>query len=398
MPKRDSAPFDPRRLRDRKRPADVVSNVVDPRSPVRENGVTEIRVVGIGGAGNNAINRMVEAGVGGVEFIAVNSDAQDLASCLAGQKIPIGTKTTRNLGAGGNPTVGERAAFESSLEIESALEGADMVFVTAGMGGGTGTGGAPVVARIAKDSGALTVGVVTTPFGFEGVRRLRTAEEGIVRLKENVDTLLVIPNERLHVICQEQITADNAFRMADDVLRLGVQSIAELVTVPGDINLDFADVQAVMREAGPAWMSIGYGVGEDRAKDAAQQAISNPLLDVSIEGATGVLFNITGGSDLMLAELHEAAEVIQGVVDPDCNIIFGMASDPKMENEIKLTVIATGFPTTETIQEKEDNLNDMLQQALASGDSELDLPPFLRRLSSYRTNGHAEKAKVPAAS
>jgi cell division protein FtsZ len=362
------------------------------------NTSASIKVVGVGGGGSNAVSRMFRERIPGIEYMVVNTDTQALLLSDVPMRVSIGDILTQGKGVGGNPDLGAKAAEESREDLYESVREADMVFIATGMGGGTGTGAAPIIAQIVKETGALTVGVVTTPFGFEGVRRLRTAEEGIVRLKENVDTLLVIPNERLHVICQEEITADNAFRMADDVLRLGVQSIAELVTVPGDINLDFADVQAVMREAGPAWMSIGYGVGEDRAKDAAQQAISNPLLDVSIEGATGVLFNITGGSDLMLAELHEAAEVIQGVVDPDCNIIFGMASDPKMENEIKLTVIATGFPTTETIQEKEDNLNDMLQQALANGDSELDLPPFLRRLSSYRTNGHAEKAKVPAAS
>jgi len=234
------------------------------------------------------------------------------------------------------------------------------------------------------------VGIVTTPFAFEGLRRARAAEEGTQRLKQEVDTLLVIPNERLHMICDEEMTAGNSFKMADDVLRLGVQSIAELVTVSGEINLDFADVQAVMRDAGPAWMSIGHGRGENRAKEAAQQAITNPLLDVSIEGAMGVLFNITGGSDMKLSELHEAAEVIQRVVDPDANIIFGMVTDLKMEEEIKLTVIATGFPTTETIQDKEDDLNDILKEALSSDDSQLDLPPFLRRMSKYRRNGDRE--------
>ena len=252
------------------------------------------------------------------------------------------------------------------------------------MGGGTGTGAAPVISEIIKETGALTVGVVTMPFMFEGTRRMRTAEEGIKRLQEHVDTLLVIPNERLHVISEEEITAENAFRMADDVLRLGVQSIAELVTVPGEINLDFADIQAVMRDAGPAWMSIGWGKGENRAKAAAQQAISNPLLDVSVEGATGVLFNVTGGSDLRLSELHEAAEVLQRVVDPDANIIFGMANDPKMENEVKLTVIATGFPTSENMQQQDEQIRALLRDALGNDEAEIDLPPFLRRISKYR--------------
>ena len=361
------------------------------------NTSANIKVIGVGGGGSNAVSRMFRERIPGIEYMVVNTDTQAMLACDVPLRVSIGDILTQGKGVGGNPDLGAKAAEESREDLFESIRDADMVFVAAGMGGGTGTGAAPVISQIVKESGALTVGVVTTPFGFEGVRRLRNAEAGIIRLKENVDTLLVIPNERLHVICQEEITADNAFRMADDVLRLGVQSIAELVAVPGDINLDFADIQAVMHEAGPAWMSIGYGVGEDRAKEAAQQAISNPLLDVSIEGATGVLFNITGGSDLKLAELHEAAEVIQRVVDPDCNILFGMTSDSKMENEIKLTVIATGFPTSDTVQEKEENLNNMLLEALTNGDSELDLPPFLRRLSKYRSNGHSEKEEVPTA-
>ena len=257
--------------------------------------------------------------------------------------------------------------------------------MAAGMGGGTGTGASPVIAQIAKETSALTVGIVTRPFAFEGLRRSRVAEQGISRLREHVDTLLVIPNERLHVIAEEEITAENAFRMADDVLRIGVQSIAELVTVAGDINVDFADVNAIMRDAGPAWMSIGRGVGEHRSREAAQQAITNPLLDVSIEGARGVLFNITGGSDLRLSELHEAAEVIQRVVDPDANIIFGMVTDLKMENEIKITIVATGFPTGDTYTDREDQVDRLLSEALSNDDSDLDLPPFLRRLSRARS-------------
>ena len=249
----------------------------------------------------------------------------------------------------------------------------------------TGTGAAPVIAQIAKETSALTVGVVTKPFSFEGMRRARVADAGVKRLNEHVDTLLVIPNERLHVIAQEEITAENAFKMADDVLRIGVQSIAELVTVAGEINLDFADVNAVMRDSGPAWMSIGWGIGEHRAREAAQQAITNPLLDVSIEGARGVLFNITGGSDLKLSELHEAAEVIQRVVDPDANIIFGMVTDLKMENELKITIIATGFPSGEDYNDKEEQVDRLLSEALSSNESELDLPPFLRRYSRSRS-------------
>jgi len=354
-----------------------------------------IKVIGVGGGGSNAVSRMFRERIPGIEYMVVNTDTQALLLCDVPLRIGVGTELTQGKGVGGNPDLGARSAEESRDDLYEAVREADMVFVAAGMGGGTGTGAAPVISQIVKETGALTVGVVTTPFGFEGVRRMRTAEEGIARLKQQVDTLLVIPNERLHAICQEEITAENAFRMADDVLRLGVQSIAELVTVPGDINLDFADIQAVMKDAGPAWMSIGYGVGENRAKDAAQQAISNPLLDVSIEGATGVLFNITGGSDLRLSELHEAAEVIQRVVDPDCNIIFGMVTDQKSDTEIKLTVIATGFPTSETIHDKEDKLNDMLMDALNGNEQEFDLPPFLRRLTKYRTNANG-KVATPA--
>ncbi len=348
------------------------------------DGVARIKVVGVGGGGSNAVSRMFRERMPGVEYMVVNTDAQALMRCDVPLKIRVGDQLTGGKGVGGNPDLGMRSAEESREELYEAMRDSDMVFVAAGMGGGTGTGAAPVAAQMAKETGALTVGVVTRPFSFEGLRRAQVAEEGIKRLREHVDTLLVIPNERLHVICEEEITAENAFRMADDVLRMGVQSIAELVTVPGEINLDFADIQAIMRDAGPAWMSIGFGVGEHRAREAAQRAITNPLLDVSIEGASGVLFNITGGSDLKLSELHEAAEVIQRVVEPDANIIFGMVTDLKLENEIKLTIIATGFPTTENIQEREDNVAQMLREALTSDEAQLDLPPFLRRHTKAR--------------
>jgi cell division protein FtsZ len=318
----------------------------------------------------------------GVEYMVVNTDSQALVRSDVPLKIRIGDQLTQGKGVGGIPELGAKSAEESREDLYEVIRDSDMVFVASGMGGGTGTGAAPIIAQIAKETGALTVAIVTKPFDFEGLRRTRVADAGIKRLSEHVDTLLVIPNERLHVIAEDEITAENAFRMADDVLRMGVQSIAELVTVAGDINVDFADVNAVMRDSGPAWMSIGWGMGNHRAKEAAQQAITNPLLDVSIEGARGVLFNITGGSDLKLSELHEAAEVIQRVVDPDANIIFGMVTDLKMENEIKLTVIATGFPTAESMHEKDDQLKELLGQ---NGDeTELDLPPFLRRLSKYR--------------
>lgn len=343
-----------------------------------------IKVIGVGGGGSNAVSRMFRERLPGIEYMVVNTDTQALLRSDVPVRIAIGELLTSGKGVGGNPDLGAKSADESREDLHDAISETDMVFVAAGMGGGTGTGAAPVIAEIIKETGALTVGVVTTPFTFEGVRRMRTAEAGINRLKEHVDTLLVIPNERLQVISDQEITAENAFRMADDVLRLGVQSIAELVTVPGEINLDFADIHSVMSDAGPAWMSIGWGKGENRSKEAAQQAISNPLLDISIEGATGVLFNITGGTDLRLSELHEAAEVIQRVVDPDANIIFGMVNDAKMENEVKLTVIATGFPTSDNMRQKEDQLKELLKDALGSDEAEIDLPPFLRRISKYR--------------
>lgn len=359
------------------------------------DGMARIKVVGAGGGGSNAVSRMFRERVPSVEYMVVNTDAQALVRCDVPLKIRIGDQLTGGKGVGGNPDLGMRSAEESREELYEAVRDADMIFVAAGMGGGTGTGAAPVIAQIAKETGALTVGVVTRPFNFEGVRRGRQAEEGIQKLRQHVDTLLVIPNERLHVICEEEITAENAFKMADDVLRMGVQSIAELVTVPGEINLDFADIQSIMRDSGPAWMSIGWGVGEHRAREAAQRAITNPLLDVSIEGARGILFNITGGSDLKLSELHEAAEVIQRVVDADANIIFGMVTDLKMENEIKLTIIATGFPANENLQEREDHIAHILRDALANESSELDLPPFLRRYSrSHRASDSSHHMNV----
>jgi len=348
-------------------------------------GPTRIKVLGVGGGGSNAVSRMYRERLPGVDYIIVNTDAQAMVNSDVPLKIRIGDQLTRGKGVGGDPDLGMRSAEESREELYEAVRDSDMVFIAGGMGGGTGTGTAPVLAQICREAGALTVGIVTRPFNFEGVRRAQVAEEGIERLKEHVDTLLVIPNERLQVIGEDEITAENAFKLADDVLRSGVQSIAELVTVPGEINLDFADVEAIMREAGPAWISIGWGIGEHRAREAAQRAITNPLLDVSVEGARGVLFNITGGSDLKLSELHEAAEVIQRVVDPDANIIFGMATDLKMENEVKLTIVATGFPTPETLQEREANISRMLESALTNGDSDLDLPPFLRRIPKAHT-------------
>src|SRR5947199_1916751 len=303
-----------------------------------------IKVVGVGGGGTNAVNRMVDAGLKGVEFIAVNTDAQALQMCDADIKLQIGAQLTRGLGAGANPETGYGAANESRDEIKEALKGADMVFVTAGEGGGTGTGAAPVIAEIAKhEIGALTVGVVTRPFLFEGSQRARQAEDGIQRLREQVDTLIVIPNEKLLAIVERRTTILDAFREADNVLRQGVQGITDLITIPGLINLDFADVRTIMSDAGSALMGIGSSNGENRAVEAATAAISSPLLEQSVQGATGILLNITGGKDLGLFEVNEAAEIVQQAADANANIIFGAVIDESQGDEVRVTVIATGF-------------------------------------------------------
>ena len=307
------------------------------------NYLAVIKVVGVGGGGTNAVNRMVDAGLRGVEFIAVNTDAQALAMCDADVKIHIGSKITRGLGAGANPDIGYQAAIESKDELRDAIKGADMVFVTAGKGGGTGTGAAPVISELAKELGALTVGVVTRPFMFEGKRRARQADDGIRELSEKVDTLIIIPNDRLLQVVERRTSIIDAFKVADDVLRQGVQGITDLITVPGLINLDFADVRTVMKDAGSALMGIGVAGGENRALEAAKAAISSPLLEASVEGAMGILLNITGGSDLGLFEVNEAAEIISSAADADCNIIFGAVVDPALGDEVRVTVIATGF-------------------------------------------------------
>jgi cell division protein FtsZ len=304
-----------------------------------------LKVVGVGGGGSNAVNRMVEAGIRGVDFIAINTDAQALNLSKAEHQIQIGTTLTRGLGAGANPEVGEKAAEESREEILEQLKGADMVFITAGMGGGTGTGAAPIVAQTAKEVGALTVGVVTKPFSFEGRRRMNVALKGIENLKANVDTLIVIPNDRLLQVAEKNTTIVEAFRIADDVLRHGVQGISDLVLVPGLINLDFADVRTIMMDTGSALMGIGLSHGEDRAVEAARQAISSPLLEQGIEGAKGVLMNITGGPDLGLFEVDAATEIVMEAADPDANIIWGAVIDNDFEDTIQVTVIATGFET-----------------------------------------------------
>ena len=303
-----------------------------------------IKVVGVGGAGTNAISRMVDAGLRGVEFIAANTDAQALATCDADIRLNIGTELTRGLGAGADPDVGFSAAQESRDEIREALKGADMVFVTAGEGGGTGTGAAPVIAEIAKSEvGALTVGVITKPFGFEGAQRSRQAEEGIERLREVVDTLIVIPNELLLSVVERRTTIVEAFAHADNVLRQGVQGITDLITIPGLINLDFADVRTIMQDAGSALMGIGQAAGESRAADAANAAISSPLLEESIDGATGILLNIPAGNELGLFEVNEAAEIVHSAADPNATIIFGAVIDDSLGDEVRVTVIATGF-------------------------------------------------------
>ena len=347
-----------------------------------------IKVVGVGGGGTNAVNRMVDAGLRGVEFIAANTDAQALAMCDADVKLNIGHQLTKGLGAGANPDIGQGAAAESRDEIKEALKGADMVFVTAGEGGGTGTGAAPIIADIAKNEiGALTVGCVTRPFLFEGTQRARQADEGIARLRENVDTLIVIPNEKLLAIVERRTSMLDAFREADNVLRQGVQGITDLITIPGLINLDFADVRTIMRDAGTALMGIGSANGENRAAEAAKVAISSPLLEESVEGATGILLNITGGPDLGLFEVNEAAEIVQGAADSNSNMIFGAVIDDAMGDDVRVTVIATGFDhgrlrsgagRERTTRGRDVTIDDVRRSSLEIRDDEIDIPSFLK--------------------
>ncbi len=354
----------------------------------------KIKVIGTGGAGSNAISRMVREHLRGVDFIAMNTDAQALEATESMERIQLGVKLTRGLGAGGDHLVGREAAEESRNEIARVVAGADMVFVTAGMGGGTGTGSASIVAEMAKKAGALTIAVVTRPFGFEGTHRARTAEEGIKALKPNVDTLIAIPNDRLLELCDQKTSVDGAFRKADEVLLHGVQAIAEVITVPGLINLDFADVRTIMKDAGPAWMSIGTGTGSTRAVDAAKAALASPLLDVSMEGATGVLFNIAG-SDLTLYEVNDAAEVIRAAVDPKANVIFGVLLEPAMGKDVRLTLIATGFAGDAEKEElvkavKEKEFNNILK---GIKDEELDMPSFTRQKEADQPNCVTTQAK-----
>ncbi|MFZ0545408.1 MAG: cell division protein FtsZ [Candidatus Promineifilaceae bacterium] len=305
-----------------------------------------IRVIGVGGGGSNAVNRMIEEGISGVEFIVMNTDNQALLRSQATKRVHLGDKVTRGLGAGGNPEVGEKAAGESEEELYALLQGSDMVFLTAGMGGGTGTGASPTVARIAREQGALTIGVVTRPFSFEGTQKSRLAEAGIEKLKEHVDTLIVIPNDKLLETADRRLSLMASFSMADDVLRQGIQGISELITIPGLINLDFADVKSIMSMGGAALMAIGRGSGDDRAKEAAEQALSSRLLDVTIDGARGILFNVTGSKDLSLFEINQAASIIRETAHPDVNLIFGAVIDESLTDEVRITVIATGFEHT----------------------------------------------------
>jgi len=337
----------------------------------------KIKVIGIGGGGCNAVTRMIREGIRGVEFVAMNTDAQALQFTEAATQMQLGEKSTRGLGAGGDHKMGEKAAEESRDEIKSMLNGADMVFITCGMGGGTGTGAAPIVAEISRQMGALTIAVVTKPFTFEGTHRRKTAEEGIAKLTPRVDTIIMIPNDRLLDMCTDKTGLDTAFKMADDVLRHGVQAISEVVTVPGLINLDFADVRAITKDAGPAWMSIGTGSGKNRAIDAAKDALASPLLDVAITGAKGVLFNVVGGNTLTLYEVNEAAEIIKKAVDPSANIIFGVAKDERLDNEVRITLIATGFNTGLNGKVQDDALSSMLKEIKT--EDEFDVPSFLRR-------------------
>jgi len=354
----------------------------------------QIKVVGCGGGGGNAVNRMIKEGLRNVEFIVVNTDKQALALSQASQKIQIGDKLTKGLGAGANPEIGYKAAEESKDEISKAIKGADMVFITAGMGGGTGTGAAPVVAEIAKTMGILTVGVVTKPFPFEGRKRMLHAEQGICSLKERVDTLVTIPNERLLTMVDRKTTLVDSFKLADDVLMQGVQGISDLITIPGLVNLDFADVRTIMVDKGLAHMGVGRGSGDNRAQDAARQAISSPLLETSIVGATGVLLNVTGGADLGLLEINEAAEIVQDAADPDANIIFGAVIDENLKDEIRITVIATGFAAdNKKVTKKAENVvnvgdisKSFIEAAISEeiGGNDLEIPAFLRRHSNRK--------------
>ena len=350
------------------------------------SGVPPIKVIGVGGAGCNAVNRMIDAGIIGVHFLAVNTDAQQLEHSQAPEQIRIGNKVSRGLGVGGDPELGHKSADESRDELLQAVKGMDMVFVAAGMGGGTGTGAAPVVAEVAKIAGALTIAVVTKPFAFEGAKRRSIANNGIARLQEHADTVITIPNDRLIQLCDQDVAVTEAFGMADDILRHGIQGISDVITTPGEVNLDFNDVKKIMGEGGQALMAIGHGRGDNRAVDAAQQAIASPLLETDITGARKVLFNVTSNGDLKLGELNMAAKVIQELVDPEAEIIFGTAVDAGIGDEVKVAVIATGFPGHAVQQDQQTESArwsaEILDEIGLSGD-DLELPAFLRKRRAY---------------
>ena len=356
----------------------------------------KIKVIGCGGGGCNAVTRMVRENIRGVEFIAMNTDAQHLAVTEAPTRIQLGEKNTRGLGAGGDNRMGQKAAEESLDDIRQVVAGADMVFVTAGMGGGTGTGSAPVVAEMAKSVGALTIAIVTKPFGFEGAHRSRVAEEGIAELMPRVDTLVIIPNDRLFEICDSKTGVDGAFQLADEVLCNGVQAIAEVITVPGLINLDFADVRSVMKDAGPAWMSIGKGGGgPNRAVEAAKQALTSPLLDVTVDGSKGVIFNITGDSSLTLYEVNAAADVVRKAVDPDANVIFGVSIDENLGREVRMTLIATGFATKEGMAGAAREREIYRQLRNLKSEDELAIPAFMRNRGALASRRNPTPTQAP---
>lgn len=356
----------------------------------------KIKAIGVGGGGCNAISRMVQENVSGVEFIAVNTDAQALEACNVPVRVQIGEKLTRGLGVGGDHRLGQKAAEESRDELREIVQGADMVFLAAGMGGGTGTGAVPIVASLAKESGALTIAIVTKPFHFEGAHRRIVAEEGIQKLAENVDTLIIIPNDRLLTLADAKMNVDLAFKLADDVLTQGVKAIVEVIHVPGRINLDFADIKSVMREAGPAWLAIGKGTGQNRAAEAARAALSCPLLDVNIEGARGVLYVISGGQSLTLHEINEAAEVIMNAVDPEANIIFGVTNNDRLDNEVEVTLIATGFRARASLAPpRPEEVKELLKRL--DEEAEIDVPAFLRHPLSIRRRQMLSRASQPPA-
>ena len=366
---------------------------LDPLNLMPEGGlaVPNIKVLGIGGGGSNAVSRMFKEKLPVVEYYAVNTDSQHLFRCDVAHRIAIGQNLTRGLGSGAQPDLGRQAAEESRQEIEKAVEGSDMVFLAVGMGGGTGTGASPVVAQIAKESGALTVAVVSKPFSFEANNRRKNAEEGIARLRDHVDTVIVIPNDRLLTMNtqgEQTFTWEDALKMADSVLQQAIQAIAEVVTVPGEINVDFADVKTILSNAGPAWLAIGKGKGENRAVEAAKMATKSPLLDIAMDGAKRILFVVSGGPTLSLKEVQEAANVIQDMADPDANIIFGTCRDPKLDDEVKITMVAASFPVmADNDHDREADLERLLQDVIPESEEELDVPSFLRRQSSSRNRG-----------